>query len=62
MVGEAEALGYTAVLIESDPYAEAFYLSRGAERTGSVPSSAVAGRELPLLEFRLGTVQQVADR
>ncbi len=51
MVSEAQSSGYETVLIESDPHAEGFYRSRGAERVGSVPSSVFAGRSLPLLRF-----------
>ena len=39
-------------LLGSDPHAEAFYLAAGAVRIGSRPSDSIAGRELPLLEFR----------
>ena len=53
MEREAEALGYAVIFIEIDTYAEPFYLARGAERIGSVPSSAIPGRTLPLLRFAL---------
>ncbi len=39
--------------IHSDPYAESFYLSRGSVRIGEVPSGAILGRTIPLLEFAL---------
>ena len=55
MEHEAETLGYAVIFIESDPYAKPFYLARGAERGGSVPSSVLPGRTLPLLEFRLSS-------
>ena len=45
----AEA-GLTALLIESDPDAEAFYLAAGAVRIGTRVSSAT-GRTLPLLRI-----------
>ena len=51
MVSEAQTSGYETILIESDPHAAGFYRSRGAEQVGSVPSSVVPGRYLPL--FRL---------
>lgn len=51
MEHEAEALGYAVIFIESDPCAEPFYLARGTERVGSVPSSVLPGRALPLLRF-----------
>lgn len=53
MLGKASALGYSSFLIESDPYAEAFYLAKGAVRVGNVPSKLLEGRNLPLLRFTL---------
>lgn len=50
---EALARGLSAVLIDSDPHAEAFYLRMGARRIGSAPSSVFPGRELPLLRYDL---------
>ncbi|HEY0378304.1 MAG TPA: GNAT family N-acetyltransferase [Pyrinomonadaceae bacterium] len=44
-------LGFQTLTIESDPYAEAFYLAMGARRVGEVPSSSLPGRVLPLLHF-----------
>ena len=52
-VETAARLGFQKISIESDPYAEAFYLAMGARRVGEVSSSAQAGRTLPLLEFPL---------
>jgi len=52
-VEEAARLGFQKISIESDPYAEAFYLAMGARRTGVVHSSVQAGRTLPLMEFSL---------
>ncbi|MFC4061206.1 GNAT family N-acetyltransferase [Planomonospora corallina] len=49
-VATARGLGFTRLEIESDPYAEPFYLAMGAVRTGSVPSGSLTGRTLPLLE------------
>lgn len=49
----AQANGSGAVYIDSDPHAETFYLAMGAQRIGSVPSSAVLGRVLPLMCIRL---------
>jgi GNAT superfamily N-acetyltransferase len=51
-VTTARSLGYRRLRIESDPYAEGFYLAMGAVRVGEAPSDAVAGRLLPLLRFR----------
>ncbi len=50
-VKTAQALGFSQILIESDPYAEGFYLAMGAYRRGEAPSSVQPGRMLPLLEL-----------
>jgi GNAT superfamily N-acetyltransferase len=52
-VDTARALGYVAMLITSDPFAEGFYLAMGAGRIGEIASSVRPGRELPLLRFEL---------
>lgn len=39
--------------ILSDPHAESFYRKMGAQRVGTEPSDAIAGRSLPLLEIDL---------
>jgi GNAT superfamily N-acetyltransferase len=52
-VRRASERGYARLLIQSDPFAEGFYLNLGAERIGEVPSGAVPGRTLPLLVFPL---------
>jgi GNAT superfamily N-acetyltransferase len=53
LIETASRLGFQRVSIESDPYAEPFYLAMGARRVGFVNSSVQAGRQLPLLEFCL---------
>jgi GNAT superfamily N-acetyltransferase len=50
---EARALGATEMTIDSDPFAEPFYLALGAERIGDVPSGSIPGRMLPQLRYRL---------
>ncbi len=52
-VKTAARLGFRKITIESDPYAEAFYLAVGARRVGEVSSTLLAGRTLPLMEFAL---------
>ena len=52
-VETASRLGFRQITIESDPYAEAFYLAMGARKVGEVSSTLRAGRRLPLLEFSL---------
>lgn len=49
----ARRLGFRLMTIEADPHAEAFYLSMGASRVGSVASPVRAGRTLPLLHLTL---------
>ncbi|GIH09747.1 N-acetyltransferase [Rhizocola hellebori] len=48
----ARLRGFTRLLIESDPYAEEFYLHMGAVRIGETVSSAT-GRSLPLLAYEV---------
>lgn len=50
----ARSLGVRQVRIESDPFAERFYLRQGAVRIGETPSDAIPGRVIPLLRFDLG--------
>ncbi|MDT4969166.1 MAG: hypothetical protein QOJ64_3903 [Acidobacteriota bacterium] len=52
-VETASAAGSRRLLIESDPFAEPFYLAMGARRIGLAPSSVQPGRRLPLLELPL---------
>jgi GNAT superfamily N-acetyltransferase len=51
-VERAKAAGFTELLIESDRFAEPFYLAMGAVRVGGTPSP-VDGAELPLLRIEL---------
>jgi GNAT superfamily N-acetyltransferase len=52
-VRRAEGMGYERLLIQSDPFAEGFYLRLGADRIGEVPSQTLPGRFLPLLVYPL---------
>ncbi len=52
-VREAAARGGRYLIIQSDPFAEAFYISQGAVRVGSVASPVDAARLLPLLHLAL---------
>lgn len=45
----AKARGAHALIVESDPGAESFYLRMGAVRAGVAPSGSIAGRVLPRL-------------
>ena len=53
-LGGAQASGARSVKVQSDPDAELFYRRAGAIPVGFEPSGSIAGRELPVLEFRLG--------
>ncbi|MBA2283770.1 MAG: GNAT family N-acetyltransferase [Actinomycetota bacterium] len=52
-VAAALVAGAPALLVESDPNAEPFYLRLGAQPVGHRPSSAVPDRQLPLLRLVL---------
>lgn len=51
MLEQARSVGYGTVRITSEPNAEGFYVKMGARRIGSVESSVVKGRMLPLMEI-----------
>jgi GrpB-like predicted nucleotidyltransferase (UPF0157 family)/GNAT superfamily N-acetyltransferase len=52
----AARIGLSRIRIESDPFAEGFYLSMGATRIGDVPSQSIPERRLPLLVFDMEEV------
>jgi GNAT superfamily N-acetyltransferase len=52
-VATARQLGAARLRIDSDPFAEGFYLRMGARRIGEVQSPIGPGRMLPLLEYTL---------
>jgi GNAT superfamily N-acetyltransferase len=52
-VATAAQQGFGFLIIESDPFAEAFYLAMGAVRIGVIASPVQVGRVLPLLRFSL---------
>ncbi|MDQ3686764.1 MAG: GNAT family N-acetyltransferase [Acidobacteriota bacterium] len=52
-VETASRLGYSQIVIQSDPHAEAFYQAMGATRFALVSSSISPGRTLPMLRFVL---------
>lgn len=49
----ARGAGAVCIQIESDPQAAPFYARFGAVQVGEVPSEAIEGRVLPLLEIAL---------
>lgn len=53
MCDTARKLGFRQIRIESDPGARPFYESRGADLVGTVASTSVPGRELPVLRYSL---------
>ncbi len=57
----ARSLGVRHVRIESDPFAERFYLRQGAVRIGETPSDAIPGRVIPLMRFNLDGDQRSND-
>lgn len=48
-VATARDLGWRELTIDSDPYAEPFYVHHGAHRVGTIPSGSIPGRLLPQL-------------
>ena len=52
-VATAATLGYSEIVLQSDPQAEGFYLAMGARRAGESESTVMPGRMLPLMRFRL---------
>lgn len=52
-VQTARQWGYRELYIVSDPNAEAFYARMGARRDGEVGSPVQAGRQLPVMRFRV---------
>ncbi len=49
----AREQGCSAMVFQSDPHAEGFYLAMGAERIGESASTVTPGRMLPLMRFWL---------
>lgn len=52
-VEAARDLGAQDMVLQSDPHAEGFYLSRGARRIGEAASALIPGRILPLMHVDL---------
>ena len=52
-VDRARVHGAHRLGIDSDPFAEPFYLHMGAVRTGHAPSGSIPGRMLPRLDLDL---------
>ena len=43
----------TSIKLQSEPFAEAFYLANGAVKVGETESGSISGRFLPLLEISI---------
>ena len=55
MRDRAAERGATALIIQSDPNAEAFYRAAGAIVTGRTPSASIPGRLLPTLRLQISS-------
>lgn len=53
MIKKAQALNIKQLTIDSDPFAEGFYLKMGAKKIGKTPSTVFPNRYLPLLKVEL---------
>ncbi|WP_152394883.1 GNAT family N-acetyltransferase [Paenibacillus guangzhouensis] len=49
LLSRVKAMNVTAFTIDSDPYAEAFYIKMGAKRIGEIASTVFPDRKLPLM-------------
>jgi GNAT superfamily N-acetyltransferase len=49
--------GYRYQIVKIDPFAEGFYLAMGATRIGESESTVFPGRMLPLLRYRVMSVE-----
>jgi len=50
-IAAAKSRNATTIKLQSDPFAEAFYLANGAVKVGETESHSILGRFLPLLEI-----------
>ncbi|MBO6758533.1 MAG: GNAT family N-acetyltransferase [Roseibium sp.] len=50
LLTEAKALGLSALQLDADPYAVAFYQRMGFVTIGTSPSASIPGRSLPRME------------
>lgn len=56
LLRKAKQLHMEELMIDSDPYAEAFYLKMGAKRIGEIQSTVFTERYLPLLCVKVDSV------
>jgi GNAT superfamily N-acetyltransferase len=52
-VGQAKRAGYGIIIIQSDPFASAFYEKMGCIKIGKKASGSIPGRDLPLYEYKI---------
>lgn len=57
LLRKAKQLHMEELMIDSDPYAEAFYLKMGAKRIGEIQSTVFTDRHLPLLCVKVDLVE-----
>jgi GNAT superfamily N-acetyltransferase len=55
---KARALGFRRLRVHGDPNAAEFYQTLGARFVGMAPSATIPGRELPVFEIELGSVDR----
>jgi GNAT superfamily N-acetyltransferase len=51
--GRAKTGGYKNIIVQSDPFAGAFYERMGCTKIGRKPSGSIPGRDLPLYRYRI---------
>jgi len=52
-VTQAKISGYNQIIIQSDPYAAAFYEKMGCKKIGKRSSESIPGRNLPLYRYKI---------
>lgn len=50
---QAKEAGYKNIIIQSDPFAGAFYEKMGCKKIGKKASGSIPGRDLPLYRFKI---------
>ena len=50
---QAKTAGYKNIIVQSDPFAGAFYERMGCKKIGKKPSGSIPGRDLPLYRFKI---------
>jgi len=50
---QAKLAGYKHIIVQSDPFAGAFYEKMGCKKIGKKASGSIPGRDLPLYRFKI---------